>query len=88
MLLTLIIIGVIVGVSGDDNRDIIFTEEFTETVLVENGEALTKQTEKVFVLKMFGTHQFLFRENAVFNICSDFYLKLCSNRLNLCVFHA
>ncbi len=56
ILLALIITGVIIGVSGEENAPELFSAEFTETVLVENGEALTKQTEKVFTVENSGKY--------------------------------
>lgn len=56
VLLALIITGVIIGVSEDENEEIIFAEEFTEMVLVENGEAQTKQVEKKFTIEKSGKY--------------------------------
>ena len=56
VLLALIVTGVVIGTSGDESAQIPFTEEFTETVLVENGEALTKQVEKTFTIEKSGKY--------------------------------
>lgn len=56
VLLALLITGIIIGVSEDNNAPEAFTAEFTETVLVENGEALTKQTEREFIIEKSGNY--------------------------------
>ena len=56
VLLALIITGIIIGASGDDNAENVYTAEFTETVQVQNGEALTKQTVKEFTVEKSGKY--------------------------------
>lgn len=49
VILALIITGIIIGTTGDENTSEPFRAEFTETVLVENGVAQTEQVEKGFI---------------------------------------
>jgi len=56
VLLALIITGIIIGVSADENAPEPFSTEFTEIVLVENGEAQTKQVEKEFIIEESGKY--------------------------------
>lgn len=56
IILGLIITGVIIGTTGDDNDPKPFTAEFTETVLVENGVAQPEQIENEFVIEKSGKY--------------------------------
>lgn len=56
VLLALLITSIVIGVSVDSNAPEPFTAEFTETVIVVNGEAKTKQVEKEFTIGKSGKY--------------------------------